>query len=122
VQETVMIIPADALPLFLNENERRTFTESNGPEPVDSSASLRGALSSTLKKRGQALEEDWAYAEENSRQSAQERNRRRKSDQLHDEKSRQDDRRKANHPVLLDTRMTRNRRQSAKNLGVNIKI
>ena len=105
-----MRIPVEALALFLNDSNK-AGNEGKKPEPVDSAERPGDALKYTLRKRQQRFAGSY-----NSAALVKERvpaPLRRKSDaNSAATERRHGERRKQNLPVLLDTRLIRNRRHS----------
>lgn len=105
-----MKIPVEPLASFLS-GSNKAGNESRKPEPVNSTEQAGDALRYTLRERQEGLAKTY-----NSPPLVKERTalpQRRKSDATPTAKERrQEERRKQNLPVLLDTRLIRNRRRS----------
>ncbi|MFZ4536376.1 hypothetical protein [Propionivibrio sp.] len=114
-----MRIPSEATTLYLSESDNKAFSEDKGPQPVDGSAKLRASLPHSLPKQRQASEENLEGVEQGQNQH---RKRRQSVGKNGIEERRQGERRKANLPVLLDTRLTRSRRESARQSAISIDI
>ena len=106
-----MKIPVEALPLYPGESVRKSLPEGKRAEPIVASAKLDGALSHSAAEQRQGFEEN-LWQEPKSRRSY---------NRPAGEERRIDERRKANHPVLLDTRLAR-RRESANYSTINFEI
>lgn len=117
-----MRIPNDALPLYLGETAKRAGAEANQPKAVDGLANLRAALPNDLPSQPQTRPEDEAAAEENPELAGQNQNRRLNRGQYESEERRKGERRKEKRPILLDTRLTRSRRESARDSAIDLKI
>ena len=105
-----MRIPVEALALFLNDSNK-AGNEGKKPEPVDSAGRTGDALRYTLRERQQEFA--GAYSSATLIKERVQPPQRRKSD-AHSAATerRHEERRKQNLPVLLDTRLIRNRRCS----------
>lgn len=116
-----MRIPNEALPLSRRENESKTpaDAEERNTKPVRSTASIRSALSDLLPRHRRADKKDEDLAEESLAQNIKRRLFRTQPD---NPERRGEDRRKANQPILLDTRTTRSRRKSARTPTISFKI
>lgn len=116
-----MRIPNDALPLSRWENESKTpaDAEERNTKPVRGAASVRSALSDLLPGHRRADKKDEDLAEETLAKNIKRRLFRTQPD---NPERRQDDRRKSNQPILLDTRATRSRRKSARTPTISFKI
>lgn len=111
-------IPTEPLPQYRRRSETKAFVEEDRPEPVDSSAGLGAALSGTLAERERPVRERAADTGKRDRRSG-------------DpgpmppnvvEERRREERRKENRPVLLDTRLTRCRRESNRKTTIDVAI
>ena len=116
-----MRIPNDALPLYRWENESKTpaDAEEKNAKPVSGPAMIRSALSDLLPGRGRADKKDEDLAKESLAQNLKRRLLHAKQD---NPERRQEERRKSNQPILLDTRATRSRRKSARTPTISFKI
>jgi len=105
-----MRIPSEALSLYLSESDRKTFSDGKRAEPVDASARIGGSLSQSLPNHRHEQEADIEHdqAMRRGKSGAEER--------------RQQERRRAKHPVLLDTRLTRHRRESGRDSTIDFEI
>lgn len=110
-----MRIPNEASPLYLSEIANKAGTEANQPKPVDGLANLRAASSKNLPALRQARTEGEPTAEENQ-------DRRNNRGQHEHEERRKEERRKEQRPILLDTRLTRSRRESARDSAIDLKV
>ena len=118
-----MKIPAEVLPRNLGESNITAIDEEKGAKPVDGSAKLGDALKYSLLKERQVLKENIKRVELgqdhrrsrglSSYQSALKNG---------DTERRKEERRKEKLPVLLDTRLSRCRRKSARNSAIDCKI
>jgi hypothetical protein len=111
-------IPTEPLPQYRRRNETKAFTEEDRPEPVDSSAGIDAALSGTLAERERPVRERAADTGKPERRSGKQG----PMPQGGVEERRCEERRKANLPVLLDTRLTRCRRESNRKRTINVAI
>ncbi len=116
-----MRIPNEALPLYRRENESKTpaDAEERNAKPVNGAARIRSALSNLLPGQRHADKTDEDLAEEGVAMHHKRRLSRAKSD---NSERRQEERRKASQPILLDTRATQSPRRSARTTTINIKI
>ena len=116
-----MRIPNEALPLYRRENESKTpaDAEEKNAKPVSGAARIRSALSNLLPGQRRADKKDEDLAEEILGQNYKRRINRAQPDTP---ERRQEERRKASQPILLDTRATRSRRRSARTPTINFKI
>ncbi|MBL8414540.1 MAG: hypothetical protein JNM42_08900 [Propionivibrio sp.] len=112
-------IPTEVLLPYLSESDNKTLSEDKGAQPVDSSAKLRATLSNSLSKQRHALEETLKRVEQGK--NGQE-NHTRSGAQKAGAERRQEQRRKEKLPVLLDTRLSRSRRKSARDPAIDCKI
>lgn len=116
-----MRIPNEALPLYRRENESKTpaDAEEKNAKPVTGATGIRSTVSDRLPGQWRADKKDDELAEEGLAKSHTRRLYRPKSD---NPERRQDERRKGNQPIMLDTRATRSRRKSARTPTINFKI
>ncbi len=117
--DIVMKIPNEALPFPQRENETPADVKEKNTKPVGGAAQIRSALPDLLPgadhpPRGDAgIDKENPGALQNGRKS---RAQPAKAERRHDE------RRKANWPILLDTRTAQIRRRSAQTPTINVKI
>ena len=115
-----MRIPNEALPLYRRENESKTpaDAEEKNAKPVSGAARIRSALSNLLPgHRNAAGKNDLDEGDLGPNHK-----RRKNRAQPDKPERRQEERRKASQPILLDTRATRSRRKSARTPTINFKI
>jgi len=105
-----MIIPADAVVPYANDNDR--FSDRQRLRPVDGSSKLPADLPEQLRQHVEHTVEHDKLAEGNPLREAQ----------YATQERRQNDRRQKTMPVTLDTRLTRSRRKSGQPSPVSIKI
>lgn len=117
-----MRIPNDALPPYHGEIAKRGVAETNQSKPVDGLANLRAALPNDLPPQRQARPEDDSPPEENPELGGQNENRRLNRGQQESEERRKEERRKEQRPILLDTRLSRSRRESAREAAIDLKV
>jgi len=118
-----MRIPPEVLLPNLYESDNKTLSEDKGAQPVDSSARLRATLSNSLSKQRHAQEETIELVKKGQNGRGKPA---RSGDQRGAQKAgperRQGERRKEKLPVLLDTRVSRSRRKSARDSAIDFKI
>lgn len=118
-QKMPVKIPTEVLLPYLSESDNKTLSEDKGAQPVDSSAKLRATLSNSLSKQRRALEETLKRVEQGQNGQG---NHARSGTQKAGQERRQEQRRKEKLPVLLDTRLSRSRRKSARDSAIDCKI
>ena len=112
-----MKIPNEALPLRQRESETPADAKEKNTKPVGGAAQTRSALSNLSFGQGRSgtkdkdLDEGNPWAIQNGRRNRDQPDERRR-----------EERRKANQPIMLDTRTTRSRRKSARTPTINFKI
>lgn len=113
-----MRIPNEALPLYRRENESKTpaDAEEKSAKPVNGATRISSSLPDLLPGQRRADNKDDDLTEEGLA-----KNHKRHLHRPNPER-RQEDRRKASQPILLDTRATRSRRKSARTPTINFKI
>jgi hypothetical protein len=114
-----MRIPNEALPLYRRESKTPAEAEERNSKPVSGPARIRSALSNLLPGQRRADKKDDDLAEESLAQNLKRRLIRGQPD---NPERRREERRKSNQPILLDTRATRSRRESARHPTINFKI
>lgn len=112
-----MRIPAEILTPYLAEVADKTPADNQRPEPVSASARLAGTATSPESNQPRAPIEE-SYAIEDRRREP----RKRKGKTNLGEERRKENRRKETLAILLDTRMTQNRRESEPTSGIDLKI
>lgn len=118
-----MRIPPEVLLPNFNESDNKTSSEDKGAQPVDGSARLRATLSNSLSKQKQALEETIERVRQGQNgQGKTDRSGDQRATQRAGSERRQGERRKEKLPVLLDTRLSRRRRKSARDSTIDCEI
>lgn len=115
----VMRIPNEALPFPQRESETPADAKEKNTKPVAGTAQIRSALSDLLPGAGHPPNSNADSDEENPGAT---QNGRKNRDQPATPERRHDERRKANWPVLLDTRTAQTRRRSSRTPTINVKI
>ncbi|WP_294259341.1 hypothetical protein [Propionivibrio sp.] len=114
-----MKIPAEALSLYLSESDNKALAEGQRAGPVEGSARLRATLARASPEQGRSREKSDAADERSKDHELKRQKRRGMSVSV---ERRQNDRRKENIPVLLDTRTKRCRRSSSVEQSINFRI
>ena len=113
-----MKIPPEIVAPYLAEFSAKTPSDIQRTEPVGSSAGL-GSTPSFVAGEKRPLTRQPTYDLKSEKRPRYDR----KSGRNHaGEERRKEDRRKSDHPVLLDTRSTRSRRASVVGKTINLKI
>lgn len=113
-----MKIPPEVVAPYLAEFNAKTQSDAQRAEPVGESAGI-GNTPSFQAGEKHVLAGPPTYDLKSGKHSRRER----KSGRNHvGEERRKEDRRKSDHPVLLDTRSTRSRRASSQGNTINLKI
>ena len=119
MREQAMRIPSEILSSYLSELERKSTPEGRKTEPIEASVRLGGSLSPRLPEQQQAQEDEQTKAGKNhGKRPTHHKN----HAILASKERRQHERRKQKLPVLLDTRLTRHRRESGRDSSVDFKI
>lgn len=125
-----MIIPPQPLSFYLSESDRKPFSEERQATPVDSAAKLRAALSEDFPEQRKAFTAKNSSAGKITESPEQKENRRQSHGKRDGQNSslrgvqdrRQEERRKQKQPTLLDTRLTRRRRETNRGSVISLEI
>lgn len=114
-----MIILNEALPFAQRESETPADAKEKNTKPVGGAAQIRSALPDLLAGADHPARRDAGIDEEHP---GTPQDRRKSRVQPSKAERRHDERRKANWPILLDTRTAQTRRRSAQTPTINVKI
>lgn len=110
-----MQIPPDIIPLYRAEANSASTTDNKRAEPVGELAELGNALSESAGERHAQPDQKhsgWKIGKQELRTKPRKH--------YSAEERRKNDRRKENLPVLIDTRLSRSRREAEQNAKINL--
>jgi hypothetical protein len=119
MRKMTMRIPNEFISSYFVEIDRKTTSEGRKTEPIEASTRLGGSLSTALPKQQRAPEDSEAAA---GQSHAKRQGHRKNHAILASKERRQNERRKQKLPVLLDTRLTRHRRESGRDSTIDFEI